>query len=139
MDGSRAERGLTAGEMVAEFHKEFGIPQGHDRATLDFRLDLLLEEAMEVVDAAGYKHDDEKGLELKQKPKSKALLKELCDIVYVAIGWAVTHGWDFDEALRRVHASNMTKIPKDGKIKRRKDGKILKPDTYKEPDLGDLV
>ena len=38
------------------------------------------------------------------------LLKELADLVYVTYGYAATYGWDLDEAFRRVHASNMSKL-----------------------------
>lgn len=44
-----------------------------------------------------------------------------------------------DEAYKRVHASNMSKLGDDGKPIRREDGKILKGSNYKEPDLMDLV
>lgn len=67
------------------------------------------------------------------------LLKELADIVYVAYGYAATFGWDLDEALRRVHASNMSKLDDDGKPIIRDDGKVLKGDNYEEPDMTDLV
>lgn len=43
------------------------------------------------------------------------------------------------EAVDRVHASNMSKLGEDGKPIRREDGKILKGPNYKEPDLSDLV
>ena len=48
-------------------------------------------------------------------------------------------GWDLDEALDRVHESNMTKLGEDGKPIRREDGKVLKGPNYKAPDLTDLV
>ena len=67
------------------------------------------------------------------------LLKELADIVYVAYGYAAAFGWDLDEALRRVHASNMSKLDDDGKPIIRDDGKVLKGENYEEPDMTDLV
>ena len=69
-----------------------------------------------------------------------ALLKELADLVYVCYGYADRFGWDLDEAFRRVHLSNMSKLdPVTGKPIFREDGKILKGPAYKEPNLGDLV
>ena len=50
-----------------------------------------------------------------------------------------TFGWDLNEAVRRVHASNMSKLGPDGKPVLRDDGKVLKGDQYEEPDLSDLV
>ena len=68
-----------------------------------------------------------------------AALKELADLVYVCYGYAATFGWDLDEALRRVHKSNMSKLGPDGKPVYREDGKVLKGDNYKKPNLEDLV
>jgi len=44
----------------------------------------------------------------------------------------------FEEAFRRVHESNMSKLT-NGKVSRREDGKVLKGPDYKPCDLGDLV
>jgi len=68
-----------------------------------------------------------------------AALKELADLVYVCYGYAATFGWDLDEAVKRVHASNMSKLGDDGKPIYREDGKVLKSSNYKKPDLTDLV
>lgn len=45
----------------------------------------------------------------------------------------------FEEAVFRVHASNMSKLGEDGKPIKREDGKVLKGPNYKAPDLSDLV
>jgi len=68
-----------------------------------------------------------------------AALKELADLVYVCYGYAATFGWDLDEAVKRVHASNMSKLGDDGNPIKREDGKVLKGPNYKKPDLTDLV
>ena len=47
--------------------------------------------------------------------------------------------WDLEEALFRVHKSNMSKLGLDGKPIRREDGKILKGPNYQPPKLDDLV
>lgn len=68
------------------------------------------------------------------------ILKELADLVYVCYGYAATFGWDLDEAFRRVHKSNMSKLdPVTGEPLKREDGKVLKGPYYKKPDLKDLV
>ena len=64
------------------------------------------------------------------------VLKELCDVVYVAIGAAVAMGMDFDVAFNRVHANNMLKLD-DPHI--RADGKLEKPPGHEVVDLKDLV
>jgi predicted HAD superfamily Cof-like phosphohydrolase len=66
-------------------------------------------------------------------------LKELADLVYVCYQYATNLGWDLDEALDRVHESNMSKLDVDGKPIYREDGKILKGSNYFEPNLIDLV
>lgn len=72
-------------------------------------------------------------------PDPQKVLKELADIVYVTYGYAATFGWDLDEAVRRVHESNMSKLGDDGKPVYREDGKVMKGSNYKPPYLGDLV
>lgn len=66
-------------------------------------------------------------------------LKELADLVYVAFQFAASQDWDLDEAMRRVHESNMSKLGEDGKPIYRADGKVLKGPNYKPPYLNDLI
>lgn len=117
----------TPQEMVTEFHKSFGHPVNQEYVDLKdlavLRRKLVAEEAQEVEDAEEPLH----------------ILKELADLVYVAYGFAVTYGWDLDEAVRRVHLSNMSKLDENGNPIYREDGKVLKGPNYKEPDLKDLV
>ena len=68
-----------------------------------------------------------------------AQLKELADLVYVAYQMAASQDWDLDEAMRRVHESNMSKLGEDGKPIYRADGKVLKGPNYKPPYLNDLI
>ena len=66
-------------------------------------------------------------------------LKELADLVYVCYQFAASQEWDLDEALHRVHDSNMSKLGDDGKPIYRPDGKVLKGPNYKPPYLDDLI
>ena len=66
-------------------------------------------------------------------------LKELADLVYVCYQMAASQDWDLDEAMRRVHESNMSKLGEDGKPIYRADGKVLKGPNYKPPYLNDLI
>jgi predicted HAD superfamily Cof-like phosphohydrolase len=66
-------------------------------------------------------------------------LKELADLVYVCYQMAASQEWDLDEAMNRVHKSNMSKLGEDGKPIYRADGKVLKGPNYKEPTLTDLI
>lgn len=68
-------------------------------------------------------------------------LDALVDLVYVALGTAYLHGFDFNEAWRRVHSANMKKTRaltrKDGKRKSKYD--IVKPPGWQPPRHRDLV
>ena len=66
-------------------------------------------------------------------------LKELADLVYVCFQYAENMEWDLEEALDRVHKSNMSKLGLDGKPIRRPDGKVLKGPNYQPPILNDLI
>jgi len=69
-------------------------------------------------------------------PNREKMLDGLVDLVYVAIGTAYLHGFDFDEAWRRVHEANMKKIAKPSI---RSDYDVVKPAGWTSPDLSDLV
>lgn len=56
-------------------------------------------------------------------------LKELCDIIWVNIAHGLSRGFDIEGAFQEVYRSNMSKLV-DGKLLKREDGKVLKPDTY---------
>ena len=93
---------------------------------------LIVEEFKEFLEAEGMLFRD--SLVLREEA-----IKELSDLVYVCYQYAANMGWDLDEALHRVHESNMSKLDKEGKPIRREDGKILKGPNYKPPNLIDLI
>ena len=66
-------------------------------------------------------------------------LKELAELVYVCFQYAENMEWDLEEALDRVHSSNMSKLGLDGTPIRRADGKVLKGPNYQPPVLKDLI
>jgi NTP pyrophosphatase (non-canonical NTP hydrolase) len=113
-------------EMVTQFARTYkqsvNLPWMKDTRHDLLRLMLVKEEYAEVLSAT----DEEN------------LIKELADLVYVTYGYASTFGWNLDEAVRRVHASNMSKLDEDGQPIFREDGKVLKGPNYKEPYLEDL-
>lgn len=61
----------------------------------------------------------------------------IVDTVYVLMQLARTIGVPFDACWDEVHSSNMAKVV-DGKVLRREDGKILKPEGWKPPALWDI-
>lgn len=105
---------------------------------LSLRQGLISEEFLEVLEALAVVQFDVMYLD-EIRPGAKAnLLKELCDLVYVAVGTAVKLGLPFDEGFARVHENNMSKLV-DGKIVRAENGKILKPKGYVKCDLSEIV
>ena len=66
-------------------------------------------------------------------------LNELADLVYVCFQFAASQEWDLDEAMRRVHRANMSKLGEDGKPIYRGDGKVLKGPNFKKAEFTDLI
>ena len=93
---------------------------------------LIVEEFKEFLEAEGM-------LFRESLPMHEHAIKELADLVYVCYQYAANMNWDLDEALRRVHESNMSKLGEDGCPIYREDGKVLKSRNYKPPTLSDLV
>ena len=96
-----------------------------------YQKNLIVEEFKEFLEADGFlfKHGNN---------VQEECLKELADLVYVCYQYAENMGWLLDEALDRVHKSNMSKLGEDGKPVYREDGKVLKGPNYKLPTLTDL-
>lgn len=67
------------------------------------------------------------------------ILDGIVDSVYVIYQLCNTLGLPFDEAWDEIHASNMAKRGEDGKVKYREDGKVLKPDGWKPPNVEKIV
>ena len=93
---------------------------------------LVIEEFKEFLEAEDQLYRDNPTV-------TEEALKELADLVYVCYQYAENMGWFLDEALNRVHLSNMSKLDEDGKPIYREDGKVLKGPNYKPPDLSDLL
>ena len=125
-----ATKKMSNGDMLKEFHETYLAKRDRkweeEPELEELASKLIAEEVTEFMHESGY--------------DQAALLKELADLVYVCYGYADRFGWDLDEAFRRVHLSNMSKLdPVTGKPIFREDGKILKSSAYKEPNLKDLV
>lgn len=63
------------------------------------------------------------------------VLDALVDILVVTIGAIHSAGWDAEGAWKEVMNTNFAKIGEDGKVRRRKDGKVLKPVGWTPPNL----
>lgn len=127
------------------------LPAIPPHQTLTLRLKLILEEVEELVQACGFADLEEAVvslsdgelsadvvLRLLEKRVSLPLMMDaFADIIVIAQGGALeTAG---SKAAYRVHTevalSNLEKIGPDGKCKKREDGKILKPESWSEPDV----
>jgi predicted HAD superfamily Cof-like phosphohydrolase len=66
-------------------------------------------------------------------------LDALIDILVVTIGAIHSAGFDAEGAWKEVMRSNFSKIGEDGKVRKREDGKVLKPLGFSPPDLKSFV
>ena len=119
-------------QQAKEFRSKYGLKNSSDRPTRAVQHKLIVEEFKEFLEAEGM-------LFMHGRNHQEDCLKELADLVYVCYQYAENMGWFLDEALNRVHVSNMSKLGEDGKPIYREDGKVLKGPGYKPPDLSDLI
>ena len=68
------------------------------------------------------------------------VIDALADIGYILAGTILNHGMQniYDDAFDEVHRSNMAKLV-DGKVLRREDGKVMKPQGWTAPQLAQFV
>ena len=114
---------------LIEFNKAFDIPYNTEPTNLepkevDLRFSLMFEENQEY-HVGAYKKD------------LVETADALGDKLYILLGTIVAHGMQdvIVDVFNEIHRSNMTKLEPDGKVRRREDGKILKPETYERPNL----
>ena len=119
-------------EQAKEFRNSFNVRNSRTLSSRNMQKNLIVEEFKEFLEAEGMLFRDNAGFH-------EDALKELSDLVYVCYQYAANMEWDLDEALRRVHLSNMSKLDEDGKPTYREDGKVLKSKNYQPPTLTDLV
>ncbi len=120
--------------MLEEFHGTFGAHVEHaptadlDPGNVALRVSLIQEELDEYREAAEA-HD------------LVGIADALSDLMYVVLGTYVSHGLqDVAEALfAEVHASNMSKLDAEGRVLYRSDGKVLKSDLWRPPDLATIL
>lgn len=125
-------------EMLIEWHKKYGVPFRTEPCPFDdseeninilkLRGRIMMEEVKEWQTEAIYNSDIDKRA------------KELGDILYTVFGTIITEGLQdkIEQVFEAVHKSNMTKGT-NGVPVIRADGKILKGEDYKEPDLSFLI
>lgn len=114
---------------VVKFQEAFGIKTPTQPKMLSKKRTLLRQRLLE-----------EEVKELRDAKNILEVADALCDIMYITLGSAHEYGLSdrfvmlFDE----VHSSNMSKF-QDGKAVFREDGKILKPEGYRQPNLQPII
>lgn len=117
---------------LLEFNNAFDIPKldapglGTDEL-IELRIKLLVEEVQEYAEAA-------------RAGDMVEILDALADIGYILAGTIINHGMQhiYDDSFNEVHRSNMAKLV-DGKVIRREDGKVLKPQDWQPPNLAQFL
>ena len=66
-------------------------------------------------------------------------LDALIDILVVTIGAIHSMGADAEGAWKEVMSTNFAKIGEDGKVRKREDGKVLKPVGWTAPNLKPFI
>ena len=119
-------------EQAKEFRTQYNLKSSATKGKRSYQKNLIVEEFKEFLEAEGMLFRENIVLEAEA-------LKELSDLVYVCYQYAENMGWLLDEALDRIHKSNMSKLDTEGNPIYRDDGKVLKGPNYKPPTLTDLV
>ena len=101
--------------------------QPPSEANYKMYLDLIREETDELEEAI---QDNDKVEQL----------DALIDILVVTMGAVRAAGWDGEAAWKEVMDTNFAKIdPTTGKVIKREDGKVLKPEGWKAPELAQFI
>ena len=119
-------------KSLLEFNNAFEIPKmdspglSNDEL-IELRIKLLKEEVEEYAEAA-------------RTGDLVEVLDALADIGYILAGTIINHGMQhiYDDAFDEVHISNMAKLV-DGKVLRREDGKVMKPEGWQPPNLAQFL
>jgi predicted HAD superfamily Cof-like phosphohydrolase len=110
---------------------------GSDTKQFEMYLGLIKEEFDELTVAQGF--NPETG-ERTGPVDNVETLDALLDIIVVCIGAAKSAGMNLEGGWQEVMRSNFAKVdPVTGKVKRRADGKVLKPDGWTGPVLAPYV
>lgn len=93
----------------------------------DLYMKLIQEEYTELMDAEAVSDDAE--------------ICDACfDLMWVIVGYMKSRGWDCENIWDEGAKSNLSKIDKaTGKVIKREDGKILKPEGWRPPDFAKFV
>jgi predicted HAD superfamily Cof-like phosphohydrolase len=88
---------------------------------------LIVEEYNEYIAARNAKDDVE-------------IIDACFDTIWVIVGYMLSRGWDLDRIWDEGALSNLKKIDKEtGKVLKRPDGKVMKPEGWQPPDFSKFV
>lgn len=119
---------MTPFEQVSTFLQACDQTVNRENYTQSELYMRLIEEEYDELGEANYEDDPVEELDA------------CCDLIWVTIGYALSRGWDITGAFNEVARSNMSKIDAaTGKVLKRADGKVLKPDTFSPPDLQQFI
>lgn len=139
---------------VGDFHEKFDLdntthhdigPRTElDKSILPFRVNFMVEELMEFVEAIGASYDPITGeVKFHGAPIDHAkAFDALIDLVYVAMGTAHFLGYPWQMGWRLVQRANMAKVraQKDASdSKRNSSFDVVKPPGWTPPDLSRLL
>jgi predicted HAD superfamily Cof-like phosphohydrolase len=113
---------MTYTRSVKEFSDACNDGRNPDRPT------LMTEDAVEFVATMVNDELDE----LREAADTAEQADALVDAIYYLCDSAVRHGLNLDRVFTIVHGANMAKVV-DGRVIRRDDGKILKPEGWQDP------
>ena len=110
---------------VVKFIEACDQPKTEENAGLYHK--LIVEEFQEYIEALHAKNEVES-------------LDACMDMIWVILGFCYMKGYDVQGAWNEVARSNLSKIDSvTGKVKKREDGKVLKPEGWTPPDLTPFV
>lgn len=110
----------AAGQVIPPFNADRS-----DQSNL--YMNLIREEFCEMMNAETESNDTE--------------ICDACfDLIWVVVGYMHSRGWNCEDIWDEGSQSNLSKIDHEtGRVIRREDGKILKPDGWKPPNFEKFV
>lgn len=130
-----AENSVQGGmNAVGEFHAACDAPVFDQEKPCQFPNDKDRELRMSLL-----KEEFEEYVEAEKENDIVAVADALADMLYIIFGTAHAYNIPLDEIFLEVHSTNMEKVGENGKVKRREDGKILKPEGWKPPQISKMI
>jgi predicted HAD superfamily Cof-like phosphohydrolase len=125
--------------QIKDFNDIFNVSKGVTIDNLELRLKLMEEEFIETTEFMRQAIIELRKFGKVSNQTSCKILDGLVDQTVINIGTSDVLGYDFDGAWHEIMSSNLSKINKDGTVSYREDGKILKGDLFREPELEQFI